>query len=205
MVFVKLRPLLPKRILAFAFALLAASIVSCLANPLLLQVKVTPYDNQMSRIRPILTSLNSTGTENLSLTVVNHWIGDLRSIPYGFSMQWMTPAEVERGPVADCKGKSVLLYHRMRARGAANVRLVIGKRAPASLLTHTWVEWTTRSVTYVLDPTINWSACSTRQIPSNSYVPYYVYAGAQKYRATEPVNLYAGLSHTSDELLVAER
>ena len=178
MVFVKLRPLLPKRILAFAFALLAASIVSCLANPLLLQVKVTPYDNQMSRIRPILTSLNSTGTENLSLTVVNHWIGDLRSIPYGFSMQWMTPAEVERGPVADCKGKSVLLYHRMRARGAANVRLVIGKRAPASLLTHTWVE---------------------------SYVPYYVYAGAQKYRATEPVNLYAGLSHTSDELLVAER
>ncbi|PYI89407.1 MAG: hypothetical protein DMF03_07705 [Verrucomicrobia bacterium] len=168
-------------------------------------MKATPYDNQMARIRPILTSLNSTGGQNLSLAVVNHWIEDLRSIPYVFSTQWMTPAEVERAPAADCKGKSVLLYQLMCGQGATNVRLVIGKRAPASLLTHTWVEWTTRSATYVLDPTINRSACSIRQIPSNSYIPYYVYAGAQKYRATEPVNLYAGLSHTSDELLVAER
>src|SRR5438874_1631906 len=205
MVFVRLCPFLPKRILAFALALLAASAVSCLANPLLLPVKVTPYDNQMSRIRPILTSLDSTGTQNISLTLVNHWIGDLRSIPYGFSMQWMTPAEVERGPVADCKGKSVLLYQRMRARGATNVRLVIGKRAPASLLTHTWVEWTTRSATYELDPTLNRSACSIRQIPSNSYIPYYVYACAQQYRATEPANLSAEWSRTRDELLVAER
>ena len=193
MVFVRMCPFPPRRGLALAFALLAASVVSCFADPLLFPVKATPYDNQMARIRPILTSLNSTGGQNLSLAVVNHWIEDLRSIPYVFSTQWMTPAEVERAPAADCKGKSVLLYQLMRGQGATTVRLVIGKRTPGSHLTHTWLEWTIQSATYVLDPTINWSACSIGQIPSNFYVPYYAYSGARKYRLMNPDISLAGL------------
>jgi hypothetical protein len=78
------------------------------------------------------------------------------------------------------------LYQLMRGQGATNVRLVIGKRTPGSGLTHTWLEWTIQSATYVLDPTFNWSACSIRQIPSNFYVPYYAYAGARKYRVMNP-------------------
>ena len=43
-------------------------------------------------------------------------------------MEWKTPDEVHLGAYADCKGKAVALYNAMHARGAENVRLVIGKR-----------------------------------------------------------------------------
>src|SRR5438552_2275990 len=51
MVFVRVCPFPLRRGLALAFALLAASVVSCFADPLLFPVKATPYDNQMARIR----------------------------------------------------------------------------------------------------------------------------------------------------------
>ena len=85
-------------------------------------------------------------------------MGDLRAIPYGFTKEWKTPAETQSGAPADCKAKAVALYERMQAHGAANMRLVIGKRATTSRSTHAWVEWETESGTYVLDPTINWRA-----------------------------------------------
>ena len=96
-------------------------------------------------------------------------------------------------PAADCKGKAVALYQRMRANGARNLRLVIGKRTPVSRSTHTWVEWTSASVTFILDPTINWAAQAVNEIPENSYVPYYAYTGSQRYRAAAATSLYAGL------------
>ena len=52
------------------------------------------------------------------MTLVNHWIQNLREIPYGFSPVWKTPDEVESAPVADCKGKAVALYEKMHAHGA---------------------------------------------------------------------------------------
>jgi hypothetical protein len=118
---------------------------------------------------------------------------DLRGIPYGFSMEWKTPTEVARDVVADCKGKSVTLYGRMREHGARNLRLVIGKRAPSSRVTHTWVEWNTGSRTYVLDPTINWSASPVTQIPTSSYISYYVFSGTRKYCAAASPDLLAKL------------
>lgn len=153
----------------------------------------TPYDRQMTRVQPVLNSAPPGENESVSLDIVNRWMSDLRGIPYGYSMQWRTPGEVARDPVADCKGKAVALYQQMRAHGARNIRLVIGKRAPTSRVTHAWVEWTDDSRTYVLDPTFNRIACSATELPNSSYVGYYAFDGTRKFRAAAVGNLYVKL------------
>lgn len=195
MVPIGLCPFSRKRVIGFvAFAFLVLSVVGCFANPILLSVKTTPYDRQMARIQPILVSTPAQGAnQELPLPLINRWIGELRNIPYEFSMEWKTPAEVAREPVADCKGKAVALYQQMARHGARGLRLVIGRRAPTSRSTHTWVQWTTASATYILDPTINWTARTLDEVADNSYVPYYAYAGHQKYRAPTASALYARL------------
>lgn len=177
----------PYRLRKILFLLiLAASVVSisCFASSSFLPVATTPYDHQMSRVHAILCAKNTAPKETLSLLLVNQWMQDLRAIPYGFSMEWKTPAEVESGLAADCKGKAVALYDMMRSRGAENVKLVIGKRSWISQKTHTWLEWTTATGTYVLDPTINWSAERAEQLAESSYIPLYAYSGSRKYRAS---------------------
>lgn len=193
MVFISLSPFLSKRMLVILFAVLALSALSCLADSSFFSVSATPYDRQMSRVQAALISSAPAQSAMVSLTRVNRWMSDLRAIPYGYSMQWRTPSEVTHDPVADCKGKAVSLYDRMRELGARNVRLVIGKRAPTSRVTHTWVEWTDGSRTYILDPTFNWSACSANAIPNSSYVAYYAYEGLHKFRAASATSLYAKL------------
>jgi hypothetical protein len=75
----------------------------------------------------------------------------------------------------------------MRENGASNVRLVIGKRTPASAQTHAWLAWDTGSGSYVLDPTFNWSAASSSQVGSRNYQPLYAYSGSKKFRAAGAV------------------
>ena len=193
MVLISLAPFPLKRAFALTLALLTFSTVTSFATPLLLSVKRTPYDRQMVRIQPILSTPAATNHRDVSLLAVNHWIWELRLIPYRFSMEWKTPAELAHEPAGDCKSKAVALYQRMRENGARELRLVIGRRAPTSRSTHTWVEWTTASATYVLDPTINWAAQRVNEIADNSYVPYYAYTGSQRYRAAAATSLYAGL------------
>jgi predicted transglutaminase-like cysteine proteinase len=110
-------------------------------------------------------------------------MADLRSIPYGFTMHWKTPAEAQSGEPADCKAKAVALYEKMNANGASNVRLVIGKRTAASRRTHAWLAWETQGNTYVLDPTFNWAACTSNRAGKRNYQPLYAYAGTKKFRA----------------------
>jgi len=195
MIPIGLRPFPRKSVIGFlAFAFLVLSVVGCFANPILLSVERTPYDRQMARIQSVLASDTAQSSDReLPLHLINRWIGELRNIPYGFSMQWKTPAEVACEPVADCKGKAVALYQQMARHGARGLRLVIGKRAPTSRSTHTWVQWTTASATYILDPTINWTVQAVDEVADNSYVPYYAYAGHQKYRASAASTSYAGL------------
>ena len=170
-----------KKTLLILIALVGMSI-NCFADALLLTVNATPYDRQMARIRPVLTA-SAPSSDRTSLAIVNEWMSDLRDIPYGYHMVWKTPAEVESRNPADCKGKAVSLYQRMKAHGATNVRLVIGKRAPTSTMTHAWLEWQTSQGSYVLDPTFNYTATSAAKIGRRSYVPLYAYAGSKKFRA----------------------
>jgi predicted transglutaminase-like cysteine proteinase len=158
--------------------------ISCFASEGFTPVANTPYDHQMSRIQPVLCAKTNHNGDTVSLSLVNHWIQDLRAIPYGFSMEWKTPSEVESAPAADCKGKAVTLYHIMQAHGADNVRLVIGRRSWLSHKTHAWLEWTTSTGTYVLDPTINWAAERADRVGQSWYIPLYAYSGNHKYRAS---------------------
>jgi predicted transglutaminase-like cysteine proteinase len=183
MITVSIHPLSPRKIFALIVALVGLSTVSCFADSVFMSVNSTPYDRQMTRIQPVLLIKNSAHNENVSLGLVNHWIQDLRGIPYGFSAEWKTPAEVESAAFADCKGKAVALYEKMHCSGAQNVRLVIGRRSLTSRKTHAWLEWTTESGNYLLDPTLNWSAYRSADVGNHSYIPLYAYAGGRKYRA----------------------
>jgi predicted transglutaminase-like cysteine proteinase len=165
-----------------AVALLAITASSSFADALLFTVSATPYDKQMARIRPVLTASNRT-SNGVSLNIVNKWMGDLRSIPYGFTAMWKTPAEAQSGAPADCKAKAVALYEKMQANGATNVRLVIGKRTSSSRVTHAWLAWDTQGGSYVLDPTFNWTACTADKVGKRNYQPLYAYAGSKKFRA----------------------
>ncbi len=191
MILISIRPFDVKKIAGLVAAIICLSTVSGFAQSMLLSVPSTPYDRQMTRIQPVLLSKASAHNSNLSLGVVNQWIQDLRGIPYGFSNEWKLPAEVETAPMADCKGKAVALYQRMRENGATNVRLVIGKRSWTSRKTHAWLEWTTENGSYVLDPTINWAACRTEKVGNKAYIPFYAYAGTRKYRAASANTLFA--------------
>ena len=171
-----------KKSFLLAAALLSITASSSFADALLFTVSNTPYDNQMARIRPVLTA-PSRASSRVSLNTVNQWMGNLRSIPYGFTTFWKTPAEAQSGAPADCKAKAVALYEKMHANGATNVRLVIGKRTSSSRQTHAWLAWETQGGSYVLDPTFNWTACMTEKVGKRNYQPLYAYAGAKKFRA----------------------
>ena len=137
----------------------------------------------MIPVRAVLQRAKTVHDAEVSLRLVNHWIESLRAIPYGFSTQWKTPAEVETAATADCKGKAVALYEKLRSAGASNFRLVIGRRAPSSRSTHTWLEWSTADGIYVLDPTINWMAYRIDDVGKGRYVPFYAYSGNHKFGA----------------------
>jgi predicted transglutaminase-like cysteine proteinase len=172
-----------KKTLLLLTVLLVVSKSNCLADALLLTVSSTPYDRQMTPIHNVLTA-TSASSDNVSLGLVNEWMADLRDIPYGFQQAWKTPAQVESRQPADCKGKAVTLYKRMKAHGATNVRLVIGKRTPMSAKTHAWLEWQTDAGSYVLDPTFNYTATRVEKIGRSSYAPLYAFAGSKKFRAS---------------------
>ena len=191
MVTVSIRPYTASKVSFVGLTLFCLSCLSTFAQSAYISVNSTPYDRQMARIRPILASAAAHRKQDLSFALVNHWIGDLRAIPYGFFMEWKTPEEVQTSAFADCKGKAVALYDAMHSRGAQNLRLVIGRRLLTSRKTHAWVEWSTTGGTYVLDPTINWAACRADRFGRMSYIPIYAYADGQKFRAATTSMLYA--------------
>jgi hypothetical protein len=188
MVTISIHPYSARKVGLLGLTLFCLSCLSTFAQSNYVSVKSTPYDRQMARIRPILVSATGRKEQNLSVALVNHWIGNLRAIPYGFSMEWKTPEEVQTSAFADCKGKAVALYNAMHSQ---DVRLVIGKRLPTSRKTHAWLEWSSAGDTYILDPTINWAACHADRFGRSSYIPLYAYAGGRKFRAATTATLYA--------------
>jgi hypothetical protein len=165
-------------------ACLGSSAASCFAQPMFFTVDSTPYDRQMSPISPVLNSPAGPLTGRTSLTTLNQWITSLRAIPYRYSPQWKTPAQVNSDVAADCKGKAILLYAILRANGATHVRFVIGKHHVADLRTHAWLEWDTTRGTYLLDPTFNHAVQRVEEHDPATYVPHFAYNGSRKYRAS---------------------
>jgi predicted transglutaminase-like cysteine proteinase len=138
----------------------------------------------MAPVSGVLNSAAGTLASRTSLARANQWLTNLRAIPYRYSPQWKTPAQVSSGLAADCKGKAILLYAIMRANGARHIRFVIGKRHIADQRTHAWLEWETTRGTYLLDPTFNTSVERISDYDPARYLPHYAYNGARKYRAT---------------------
>lgn len=138
----------------------------------------------MMPVSPVLNSSTSTLAGRASLAKINQWLMTLRAIPYRYSLQWKTPAQVSSDPAADCKGKAILLYAIMRANGARHIRFVIGKRHIADHRTHAWLEWETTKGTFLLDPTFNTSVERLSEYDPARYIPHYAYNGARKYRAS---------------------
>lgn len=192
MLLISIQPFALKKIVALFAALVCLSTASCFASTaMFLSVGSTPYDRQMRRILPVLVSGKGNAGSPVSLSRVNQWMGDLRGIPYEYHMEWKTPSEVLSREPADCKGKAVALYQLMQNSGAKNMRLVIGRRSPASRTTHTWLVWETSEGAYLLDPTFNWMACRAEQTGQRSYVPLYAFAGDRKFRAVSDARLVA--------------
>ena len=166
------------------------SIVACgstsvgFAQSTFFEVHSTPYDHQMQRIAPSLTTPSAYAIYGPSLNVVNEWMSELRAMPYRYSRLWLTPYEVEAAKTADCKGKALVLYDRMLLNGATNLRFVIGKRSASDPLTHAWVEWQTGIGTLLLDPTFNWNA-AIKLRNRRTYIAFYGYAGRHKYQAAD--------------------
>lgn len=148
------------------------------------EVRSTPYDHQMERIHPTLTTPSAYAIYGPSLNVVNEWMIKLRSMPYRYSREWRTPYEVEAAKVGDCKGKALVLYNWMQSNGATNVRLVIGKRRASDSLTHAWLEWQTKIGTMLLDPTFNWNAAFKLR-DRRTYIAFYGYEAGHKYQAAD--------------------
>jgi predicted transglutaminase-like cysteine proteinase len=138
----------------------------------------------MSPISPVLNSPAGPSAGRTSIATLNQWMTSLRAIPYRYSLQWKTPAQVDSDVAADCKGKAILLYAILRANGATRVRFVIGKHHVADLRTHAWLEWDTTHGTLLLDPTFNSSVERVEEHDPATYVPHFAYNGSQKYRAS---------------------
>lgn len=204
MALVSSRALLPRKCVAAVtiFVFVGLISVSCFGHPVFLTVPSTPYDRQMIRVYPVLTSTNGQRPAPISsLFEVNQLLTELRAMPYRYSRYWQTPTEVNLAQAADCKGKAVALYAEMRKNGAKNVRVVIGKRHIYASVTHAWLEWETKEGNYMLDPTFNNIAINTAELSPMTYLPLYAYDGEHKYRAAEtsfvaaPAKVAAGYSN----------
>ncbi len=185
MITISLNPFGLRRVFFLLLILIGLCCAPAYGASVFVSVKSTPYDRQMTRIQPVLNASGKLAQAQVSLQVVNQWIGSLRAIPYGFTAVWKTPSETQSGQPADCKAKAVALYEKMKASGASDIRLVIGKRTAMSRSTHAWVEWETEGGNYVLDPTINWMAYRSSDLGARTYIPYYAFAGSRKYRAAD--------------------
>jgi predicted transglutaminase-like cysteine proteinase len=148
------------------------------------RVSSTPYDQVMRPISDVLRCARGSSGEP-PIESVNQWMEDLHDRPYEFVQRWQPPAELEgsRRP-ADCKGKSLCLYARMRRYGAERVSLIIGKARRSSTTTHAWLVWQrTLDDVYVVDPTLLWRPLHPYQLKADDYTPMYAFNEEAKFRA----------------------
>ncbi|MEM6822486.1 MAG: transglutaminase family protein [Verrucomicrobiota bacterium] len=138
----------------------------------------TPYDNQMNRIRHVITQADQ-GQTNLSKAQVEDWMKTIRGYRYRRSHTWQLPGETEKRRAGDCKDKALLLLDYMKSAGYSGTRLVIGKQNNRSKETHAWLEWKYQGEWLVLDPTF-YPRPQSRDNLKSKYIREYIYLNSQK-------------------------
>jgi len=169
------------RSLSFLFVALISGGLGAVAQAQLQQVSSTPYDRQMTPVRNILEQ-RTQGNGDISLTELNSYMRELRSIPYQYSLNWKTPEQVQSEFKADCKAKAIALYSILKQRGVGDVRLVIGMRTKRSKITHAWLEMDQNGKTYLLDPTYYNRIRTLSDERRGNYVQNYAYEDGKKFR-----------------------
>jgi len=166
--------------------LITVTAAGAFAEPIWMDVDSTPYDRQMTRIRPVLASVAGETPETIQLAIVDQWMSRIRRLHYRYSREWQTPSEVMSSKTGDCKGKALAMYEAMQLIGATNVRFIIGKHHAGDWFTHAWVQWDTANGSFVLDPTFNRRLVRAEQNPTR-YIPLYAYEGMLRYRAVNTI------------------
>lgn len=169
------------RSLSFLLIALVSGGLGAAAQAQLQQVASTPYDRQMTPVRNILEQ-RPQGNGGISLTELNGYMRELRSIPYQYSLNWKTPEQVQTEFKADCKAKAIALYSILKQRGVTDVRLVIGMRTKKSKITHAWLEMDHNGKTLLLDPTYYNRIRTVSDERRGNYVQNYAYEGGKKFR-----------------------
>lgn len=173
------RSLLLLALLALALPGLAQAQSSISFEP----VSNTPYDSQMTRVESFMrTNASNPGDDIPTLDQVNGWMRQLKAIPYQYTNSWKTPGEMKASGTGDCKAKAVSLYYLMRAYGARNVMLVVGRKSSNSQGTHAWLIWKSQGRVFLLDPTAQSQAIEITGSDLKNYVPHFAYSGGKKFR-----------------------
>lgn len=144
----------------------------------------TPYDSQLDRIEHLLLAARRAPDVIPTLEQVNHWMNQLKCVPYKYSNVWQTPEEMKAMKAGDCKAKAVTLYYLMRANGAKNVLLVVGRKTVSSPTTHVWLVWNYRGNLYILDPTHEREAVLVGKPSPDVYIAHFAYAAGKRLRPT---------------------
>jgi len=117
-----------------------------------------------------------------TLEQVNRWVRQLRCVRYEFSNQWKTPDEFRASAAGDCKAKCVSLYYLMKAHGAQNLMLVVGRESISQRGSHAWLIWKNGSQYYILDPTNRSAAMELHGFDAERYIPHYAFSNGGKFR-----------------------
>ncbi len=121
----------------------------------------TPYDRDVARFANYFPAAQAV--QSVSIADVARLMGPIHRLPYRFSKDWKTPAQLQREGAVDCKGKSIALLAALQQADAGQVSLVIGLRSPRSAEPHAWLLWNYQGRDYILDPTFD-----NRPIPASS-------------------------------------
>lgn len=125
--------------------------------------------------------------EQLTMDSVEKWTRAASRIRYEQTgdYTWKSPEQVEADGSGDCNDKALWLFAKLRAAGARQIEVVLGKRELAAATYHAWVRLAMAGKTYILDPTESGVVWESGEFGPAEYVPCYSFDGSRTY-AYEP-------------------
>jgi transglutaminase superfamily protein len=145
------------------------------------EVTSTPYDSYLGSFRTVASK--GAGLGSLTGAVVHNLTERANDFRYEHIEAYrpQSPEQLEASGRGDCKDKALWLYAKLRAAGARNVQMVIGKKDTRSEEFHAWIYLTLDGRTYLLDPTFSSSVVEASEFGAEEYIAVYGYDGAGTY------------------------